>query len=79
MEPIALLDNTCFHSLYACPSFKSPEADKLLPQKQKDEMKQYYSQAVVASRLSHTSDFQAAAAEEVCTAVGEVLHVETHL
>lgn len=59
-----MLDNTCFHSLYACPSFKSPETDKLLPQKQKDEVKQYYSQAVDASRLSHSLDFQAAAAAE---------------
>lgn len=64
MESIALLENTCFHSLYACPSFKSPETVKLLPQKQKDEMKQYCSQAVDASRLSHTLDFQAAAAAE---------------
>lgn len=58
-----MLDNTCFHSLYACPSFKSPETDKLLPQKQKDEIKQYYSQALDASRLSLSLDFQTAAAE----------------
>lgn len=58
-----MLDNICFHSLYTCPSFKSPETDKLRLQKQTDEIKHYYSQAVDTSRLSHSLDFWAAAAE----------------